>query len=749
MRFLSNRLKQYEEGYWNIFIIVVKMRWGVEQMKVYVNIDRITDAPIEDKNILQSLIENNNLVSELQKSKPTTYLVSGYKGVGKTSYIKALKKEIIEKDKNTFFVHINVGKYSNFPTFLRALIRELYREINNSDIKTSIQEKNPNLMDELNLIYDRTFNSIELKQNSSHLVEKVINNGFKIDLNQFITRLLISGVGVSAIITYIKNGDIYTYLFLLILCGGLLFNFERKKIQKQNKMIELNRVTIYDDEVAEYQLIRIIEELNKVECRINFVVDELDKIEKEEEINNLIGEMKPLMLLGYANFILISGQRLFYKYQLADTIDDAIISSLFAKVIHIPLASVETIENYFNDLINIADNASLNKELVDAYLNSRILLSHKILRKFINLIRQDIKFDNNGKCYININEEKKSIYLTDSKLIQVIEKVEKDYIFEKDYEDGIKDLLISHLYIGAKRIKKLKPLDFEISDIIESDDLKQPDYTINYLNSISETINQLLESMVEADLLDKFVVNEDAEMYKYKWKESVAIEEQNNITGNLEEFIFVETLIRQMIDVMFKMNLIYARNLSTKSTYSFTECLAILDDNQVLNINVFRELWELQGIRDTIIQGKKFSENQKKQLVYFDKNVTKLKYLIFEEFIYFLLQKNNRNISREVDGFDFVMDKIVIESKLRKKPNYQWIRRAIMNNILRFEASQGSYEQLIIIVFCQNTTDKELIKLKEKIIEMDLTDNITVKIINKLDIEEISSLTNKVFEFTL
>ena len=54
---------------------------------------------------------------------------------------------------------------------------------------------------------------------------------------------------------------------------------------------------------------RVISKLDEIGIEIVFIIDELDKIEKEEDINSLVSELKPLMLMGKSNYILIFGQK--------------------------------------------------------------------------------------------------------------------------------------------------------------------------------------------------------------------------------------------------------------------------------------------------------------------------------------------------------------------------------------------------------------------------------------------------------
>ena len=80
------------------------------------------------------------------------------------------------------------------------------------------------------------------------------------------------------------------------------------------------------------------------------MLDELDKV-ADEEINSLLKEMKPWLVRGMADFIIVAGQRLTMQYyQLRDG-DDELLASLFSKVVHINLLPQYNFERIFNDYL--------------------------------------------------------------------------------------------------------------------------------------------------------------------------------------------------------------------------------------------------------------------------------------------------------------------------------------------------------------------------------------------------------------
>ena len=53
-------------------------------------------------------------------------IVTGYRGTGKTSFIRNLLSSVEEENKNVLAIHINASTYTTYPVFLKRVIREIY-----------------------------------------------------------------------------------------------------------------------------------------------------------------------------------------------------------------------------------------------------------------------------------------------------------------------------------------------------------------------------------------------------------------------------------------------------------------------------------------------------------------------------------------------------------------------------------------------------------------------------------------------
>ena len=94
-------------------------------MKVRIDHTKLIDSPYNGEgtglfNFTKS--DTDDFLQDLRYGKPTCYLISGYRGAGKSSYIKKLEEEIKEKDKTKVFVYLNFAKYENRSIILRKLL---------------------------------------------------------------------------------------------------------------------------------------------------------------------------------------------------------------------------------------------------------------------------------------------------------------------------------------------------------------------------------------------------------------------------------------------------------------------------------------------------------------------------------------------------------------------------------------------------------------------------------------------------
>lgn len=595
-------------------------------MEIKINPQTINLSPHTEKG--DTLEETLELIEQLEKQflygDNACFLVSGYRGTGKTTLIHTLEAQI--KDDNVIFVHLNISKYENYSLILRRLIREIYLTFSSTDKYKEVKNRNKEITDKLELLYEHTFYEIQHNLNYKEIKEKNSNVTGIFSLKEIIIHSIpIIALIVSNFIDIFNiTGELIKDLEVVWLIGSLVsiivgsVKIKSEFSIKNNSTEELVRKSLYDDEIAEYHLKNILGQLKSEGIKMVVVFDEVDKIEEENEVKKIISEMKPLLLSGLASFILISGQKLYYKFIDANTIDDSIMSSIFTKNIHVPLARnitlVKLFEKYTYDKIDIEN------DIVKSYVHSLILNSNRIVRKFVSLILEDIYWVNE-ECYLKIEEDDLKQFNTNSELLKIIDNITKEYIDDSEYENGIKDFFTYQLFIWIKKMKRKGKLEFhryEIFKLEENYSEMYPRWCEIKLNDLCST---LLETLVSNALLEK-KTSDDEEIY-YKWTNKVKIkseEIEDEITSIkislLENIIDLEAWAR------------YALLMVNPKEHNKVSLIMLI--KKLINKGVISDMWmneeriELYSLTNKIRHGEKIDSSQ----IYLLENNNNLKIII-------------------------------------------------------------------------------------------------------------------------
>lgn len=752
-------------------------------MKVYIDIKKISDAPIDNADIFE-IPKFKRLRSEILLGNPTTYLVSGYRGVGKTSFMKTLvnkvnleldKININEKSKkgrffcgflheksNQFvvngtnnykvFIHINVGEYSSYSNVVRSLLREIYWKVTENEKTFKILKSNPTLLSELKLTYQRTFEDVEIKESDIETIESIKSFLFSATFQRLLIRISTLLIGSTALIKYIKEGSVGLKILIpLLILVFFLFSFEYRKNKLNANTKEMNRKTFYDDEIAEFQLARIIDDLHDKGIEIVFIIDELDKIEKDEDINNLISELKPLMLKGKSNFLLIFGQKMLYKYLMADIFDNNILSSIFSRNIHIPLLDRNGFENYLK-MIAIEPKVVDEELLIQDYLDEKILLSNRIFRKFISLVRNDIQFDSDGKTFIEINENN-LVRNTNANLARILYMVEDEIESSKDYvlDEGVKDFLISNLYNTISIMKRKQHVSFGIEEILEDKNFIEDEFASAYFSHIKRNVQSIIKKMVNNGLLKEVVTidienphlyNKDNQKPEYMWANLAKIEKlDNDYYSYLDEFIKFENWLKSIFSQLQE----YLIKGTYNKTNSISRILNILTKEKVLSEHINKEFSRISKVRNSIAHGEELNEEDRKTLLTFEEDLNYFKARIFEEVMIYTTSRVNNidkrylNLNNSLQLFDMSIDNINFEFKLinskstlnktlkmlRNEVDVEWVYKVrmviLVDGIVELQKVKNSIDEII------SNNQRVKVKIIEKVSLVDLQEFLIVR----------------------
>jgi hypothetical protein len=450
-------------------------------MKIEIDHNVLSDSPLNDKNksLFSSINKStNDLIEDIVNGNPTCYLVSGYRGAGKSSFIKQVEAEIQKIQpilkKEIVFVYTNFSAYNDQTFFLRKLIRGLYHAIKDlssftklkSDEDTgAIKSKKISLIEQL---YDKTFYDTSVNTLNSERKE----NTSVLTLNWMTILKLI--VPLSAVLFFSLNwiGSFFnlegTFNFLLVALSGILsisgaIEINQTISKSKIAQIDFARKSLYDNEIADYHFLSILSLFQK-EYKIIFVLDELDKV-PEERIDNLLNEMKPYLVSGLSGFIVVAGQKLYYKYSSSKRIDDALLSSMFSKFIHIALLSRIEFHLLFRKMMKDGQQLTESEEKsINTYLDFLVFESKRIPRRFINLIRENLVWEN-GKAFLYVDDFniKFERYVKANKIIEEID--DKD-IATQNFDEAVRDYCVMQLYLKCNTVLNIKKDDFSFNEIL-------------------------------------------------------------------------------------------------------------------------------------------------------------------------------------------------------------------------------------------------------------------------------------------
>ncbi len=325
--------------------IILKKDWDVD-----------ISAPLVDKTVKGHFVgrqkETELLSNEIVRRNSGSILISGHRGVGKTSLVYKVIWNARDKDKDKKFIPIllnasqlephlkhieDQGKVSIDPKeIIENLIRRLYSAtINLKDIDESIIEKIKELYKKTVAQDFKLFESYQKYQDVSKEITKekeaeiLFNeNNFKhiIIFTSFVIAVFLQFLNISAITTIFSEKLITELLIPIKKALALLFalpipyviNLRYKKHikekQKEESIEKAEKLYSFDNSIGnlEFDLEQIHREFKnaKNKKKLVYVIDEMDKL-NTDQIENVLKFFKNLFTLSDAIFIFIGGEALY------------------------------------------------------------------------------------------------------------------------------------------------------------------------------------------------------------------------------------------------------------------------------------------------------------------------------------------------------------------------------------------------------------------------------------------------------
>lgn len=439
-------------------------------LKIPVDYTKLHDSPYDgiSANFEFAFSETTQgFVQDIVNGNRTCYLVSGYRGAGKTSLIKKIEHDIKIVREDVVFIYLNFAKHEPRSILLRKLIRNFYLQLVDKKENEALFKKlstNKDLTEPLKKfkdLYERTF--FEVAVNSNEKVSQINTTIFGFNAN--LKDLLLSIAAVVTFAATLVGFDVtkwYSYIPVGAAVAWSIFQFGslEKKRQKDNVTTdETSKSTLYDDEIAEYYITQLLT-LLKPHIKPVFILDELDKINDDALVENIINELKPLMLSGLASFIVVAGQNLYYNYYVADASDDNPLSTMFSKIHHVPLQNTSELRVLFTRVlkVNKSELSQEDNKHLDAFCDYLVFESRRVPRRFISLIRQNLTWENN-EAFLLIDLPIES-FINYSKILNRIDSIDSQTIKTEGYPTQIRDYLSTMLFLKAKEILRDRKLEF-------------------------------------------------------------------------------------------------------------------------------------------------------------------------------------------------------------------------------------------------------------------------------------------------
>lgn len=694
-------------------------------LMIRIDLEKINNSLITEEYLEESPESYEKLRNHVLHFEESSILISGYRGVGKTTMIQMLEDTIttnnvrrdgtkknnpnknLSEEKTVLCIHMNMDRYDTYPNFIRNLSRELFISYKKTNKGTSADDSE--LLSQLEKLYQQTFYQVNEISSIEKTVEREVTKSLTLNVGTFIKTLLpllivIFGSFLSTLKSNIPGIVVTISGFIWFVLGN--FNFRRTKSKKN---IEKNNVQIesfYDSEIAEYRFFDMLNKLKENNFKVVLIFDEIDKIDKDEKLDKTLAEIKKIILHQGTNSILIAGQRLLYKLISAGVTDDGLLSSMFSSTLHVPMLEYDGLKKKLYKYFIVKELENEKKlETLNYYIDSVILKSNSVLRQARHEIISDIEFDKDG-AYIDLSVQKNNeIKLDSSLLVKINEIVTKQPYFKK--REGKEDLLKYHLFIWINRMKQYKYTNFSSLDIYDREEVNEENYPRISLIEMDLIFPILLKSLQEAKIIEKILteddVIEDKEEIRYRWvKNSISSSENRDA---INEGIS-ELYIQAQEELEFYSNF--------ENTY--LEYYNEIRPNNYINL--------LQYFIDKIYDNEELSKKDLEDIQSLLRNSRGQKAIFLEFYTTFVLSRTlneygfhenfngqNGHLSQIPDAVYSREDKdILVEVKTYDRPQFN---KNVMNQILfylnRWEKllkDEGDMKDIVVVLVIYDTSTK-------------------------------------------
>ena len=240
---------------------------------------------------------------------------------------------------------------------------------------------------------------------------------------------LIAGIilGVNPILEKTLNTILSILIVILPALGISLHGEFQKRSQTRNNDAQIASTFYrydYDLSNLEVELESTLRQLQKKDCKVIFVIDELDKIHSPEIVSGVIKFLKTLFNQGHAIFILVTGKELFLEI-MKNPQERLTEYTLFTQTVFLQRAQFEEVRTFVDKIIDIDPSKKNNDQNA-----VRILFNFDDVKEEMTIkdyVKNDDHIDDNLKYIENAIVTKNK----DNIVIKYNKKITKNNGFEE------------------------------------------------------------------------------------------------------------------------------------------------------------------------------------------------------------------------------------------------------------------------------------------------------------------------------
>lgn len=429
-------------------------------MKIYLKKDwaKFIDFDNQDSIFVGRDKELQHLKSYVINNDTGSILVSGIRGVGKTSFVYKLIQELMEYYKKTSnpklipilinASQLNLKEDSIHDDLIKNLIRRFYAELKD-------EENISQLGDLYKKIQGEYYKSEEIFKRDETIEENLKNKKFNISLKKEIDKLslfnfiklalVVIGVSLITLNTSIL-WKIIGIILLVIPTMSLSYVYDKVDSFIIKNTYKKSAKEFYKEDNSignlEFDLKEFLKE-KKEDYKFLFIIDELDKLDSKIDPFKIIEFYKNLFTLSNANYIFITDQKAYEKL-LVSTKEEHTTPTLFTYKTFLT-------EPYYGDLIKyfnlIIESISINnkkfqitklskneREDLDLVINYFLYVSKTNYFNLKNKINDFSYFDEDYNPYLDVNkifdENNKEDIRLKSALLKIVKQVYETHIYK-------------------------------------------------------------------------------------------------------------------------------------------------------------------------------------------------------------------------------------------------------------------------------------------------------------------------------